>query len=87
MESIIITTTTQFYEIVESQNENMIYTRQELKEKVEKLQSQNKDYTIFSINDENDGTPTYITFGITWANNLGFYVLEGNFKMPNDLDY
>lgn len=36
MESIIINTTTQFYEIVESQNENMIYTRQELKYKEKK---------------------------------------------------
>lgn len=76
-----IKTTEQFHEIRNTQNATEISTRKELTEVVSKLQNKNKSYTIFSLQDE-----WYITYGVRWANNIGFYVLEGNFTLPNDID-
>ncbi|NFI55863.1 hypothetical protein FDB61_15625 [Clostridium botulinum] len=76
----------QFIEIRDSQNAREIATREGLVEVVNKFQNENKEYTIFSIQDENDGSPWYVTYGIRWANNIGYYVLEGNFTLLEDID-
>jgi len=75
----------QFRTIRNSQNARELCTRADVAEIVEKLQSEGKQYTIFSIQDESD-IPWYITYGLRWGNNIGYYVLEGNFTLPNDID-
>ncbi|HBJ1645897.1 TPA: hypothetical protein LA462_000351 [Clostridium botulinum] len=74
----------QFIEIRDSQNAREIATREELVEVVNKFQNENKEYTIFSIQD--DDSSWYVTYGIRWANNIGYYVLEGNFTLLEDID-
>ncbi len=76
----------EFIEICDSQNAREIATREHLEEIVNKFKAENKPYTIFSIQDENDGSPWYVTYGIRWANNIGYYVLEGNFTLLEDID-
>ena len=81
-----IKTAEQFIEIRDSQKAREIITRSDVEEVVNKFKAENKPYTIFSFQDSNDGSPWYITYGIRWANNIGYYVLEGNFTLPNDID-
>ncbi|WP_307993120.1 hypothetical protein [uncultured Clostridium sp.] len=82
---ILIKSTEEFIKIRNEQGLREIYTRKEIKEITNKLQLKNKEFTILSIQDENDGTPSYITEGIRWCNNIGYYVLEGNFSLENDI--
>lgn len=82
-----ITSAEQFEEIRELQNAREIMSRSGLEEVVNKLKAEGKeDYTIFSIQDENDGSPSYLTYGIKRVNNIGYYVLEGNFTLEEDFD-
>lgn len=77
----------QFEEIRELQNAREIVSRSELEEVVNKLKEEGKeDYTIFSIQDDNDGEPSFITYGIRRVNNIGYYVLEGNFTLEEDFN-
>lgn len=82
---IDIETIEQFMKIRDLQNVKEISTRKEVGEVVEKLKNENKNYTIFSLQDDSEGW--YITYGVRWVNNIGYYVLEGNYKLPNDLEY
>lgn len=82
-----ITSAEQFEEIRASQNAREIMSRRGLEEVVNKLKEEGKEaYTIFSIQDENDGSPSYLTYGIRRVNNIGYYVLEGNFTLEEDFD-
>ncbi|WP_394885004.1 hypothetical protein [Clostridium butyricum] len=82
-----ITSAKQFEEIRNLQNAREIMSRSGLEEVVNKLKEEGKeDYTIFSIQNENDGWPSYLTYGIRRVNNIGYYVLEGNFTLEEDLD-
>lgn len=83
---IVIETIEQFIKIRDLQNAKEICTRKEVGEVVEKLKNENKNYTIFSLQDDSEGG-WYITYGVRWVNNIGYYVLEGNYKLPNDLEY
>lgn len=80
---IEIKTTEQFNEIRNLQVAKEIDTRDEVTKVVEKLKAEHKSYTIFSLQYEEGW---YITYGIKWANNIGYYVLEGNYMLPNDID-
>lgn len=80
---IEIKTTEQFNEIRNSQGAKEIDTRKEVSEVVEKLKKENKSYTIFSLQYEEGW---YISYGIRCVNNVGYYVLEGNFTLPNEID-
>lgn len=87
MNFIKITSSEQFEEIRALQNAREIMSRSGLEEVVNKLKEEGKDtYTIFSIQDENDGSPSYLTYGIRRANNIGYYVLQGNFTLEEDFD-
>lgn len=82
-----ITSAEQFEKIRVLQNAREIMSRRGLEEVVNKLKEEAKeDYTIFSIQDENDGSPSYLTYGIRRVNNIGYYVLEGNFTLEEDFD-
>lgn len=83
---IVIENIEQFIKIRDLQNAKEICTRKEVKEIVENLKKEKKDYTIFSLQDDSEET-WYITYGVRWVNNIGYYVLEGNYKLPNDLEY
>lgn len=82
-----ITSAKQFEEIRNLQNAREIMSRRGLEEVVNKLKEEGKEnYTIFSIQDENDGSPSYLTYGIRRVNNIGYYVLKGNFTLEEDFD-
>lgn len=83
---IVIENIEQFIKIRDLQNAKEICTRKEVKEIVENLKKEKKGYTIFSLQDDSEET-WYITYGVRWVNNIGYYVLEGNYKLPNDLEY
>lgn len=75
----------EFIKICNEQGVRGVYTIKEINEITNKLQLKGKDFTILSIQDENDGTPSYITEGMRWCNNIGYYVLEGKFSLEKDI--
>ena len=85
-EFIVIENIEKFIKIRDLKKKKEICTRKEVKEIVENLKKEKKDYTIFSLQDDSEET-WYITYGVRWVNNIGYYVLEGNYKLPNDLEY
>lgn len=76
----------QFFEIVNNQQAREVCTRMEVAELVQKFKADGKEYTILSHQDANDGSPWYLTYGIRCGNNIGYFVLEGNFTLPDDID-
>lgn len=82
---MIIKDSNQFNNLIKSQKAPVICTIEELRGKVEELQKENIDYTIFSINDENDNCTLYVTYGITRVNNIGYYILKGNHTLPQNI--
>lgn len=77
----------QFGNIVISQGAREVYSIKEVEKLVYEFQSENKNYTIFTHKDENDGSDSYISYGIGSVNVIGYFVLEGNFTLPYELDY
>lgn len=70
----------EFEAVLEKQNAKTLTLTTEVKAAVEKMQKSNKEYTVFTILDENDGSECYVRKGCRRINSIGYYVLEGNFQ-------
>lgn len=76
----------QFNKICASQKVNKLDTSADMVEAVEKFKSMNKEYTIFSIQSTQDeDIKCNLAYGIVWDNTIGFYVLEGNFTLSDNI--
>ncbi len=82
----IIKTTEELRNIIEIQKAKELSSRKQIAELVNKLQSEGKEFTILSIQDENDGSSWYVTEGIRRCNNIGYYVLEGKYTLKEELE-
>lgn len=78
----------QFKKNCKAQNINEICSRADVAEIAQKLEDERKPYTIFSIIFHEGSLWTfYITYGMQWINNIGYCILEGNFKLPNEINF
>lgn len=66
--------------------DSLITNRDEVREQVKLFREDNENYSTFSIRDENNGSPSYITNGIGFANCIGYYVVAGDFAVKGIIE-
>lgn len=80
----IIKNAEQFFDILNSGKGTQYSFYSEVKEVIRKLEEKNKPYTVFTIRDDNDEAPWYITSSIGIVNSIGYYILTGNYQLENE---
>lgn len=59
----------------------VLYNAQEVNCEIKKIDGL---YTVFSIQDSNDGEPAYLVKGFRIVNNIGYYVFAGEYELKNE---
>lgn len=72
----------EFYKIVAKQKPSILALVSEVREEFEKFTRDKRKCTIFSLVDDENGN-FHICEGIRRVNNIGYYVLEGNYELEN----
>ena len=89
MKEKVINKTEDLLEVIHAQEDKrtiLFYSGKEALEEIDKLEQEGKKGVLLAILDDNDGTNSYVKNGIFRVNNIGYYVLEGNYVVKDYLE-